>query len=486
MESDPVTMTIEEMIDGAQQAWLVFVNNQYVEGFRMLEEKHKSSFYHSMYRSLCQTLRYLFTLKEQYYKDAYDAVTEAMTFSNERRVKKSATSRASSYIFRQSYDHYTDEECHAELVSAVIYAASAIITVTHDQTIGGYINGAMKIRSCYNTYRECDRILKQRKKWSNDRMKRHFESGVLLGLGMFDMAISLFPSKLIKLLELAGFSGNRSFGISQLLACERFQDSIWYPTVSVTLSAYFGFVEYFYGLGEPDVDCILRILNFWTQQAPQSVAVTFGCAFREQSFGNFDLAAHFYDEYTTGQKILRSFHFISNWQKMWLYSCMWNWSKAAENSKNMYLNCRWSPSLFAYCYAAHLSMIADEENRPELMKEVIETLHISISKKRNFGGRRAFHEKLVLEKAKFFTKNPDKIVLLPLDLMYLWNSFSVAANNPNCLPLIVGKIEEKMKLFTQESDLETFSFLTFMKGVSLSHSNCPLLAVECFYDVLDQ
>ena len=243
MSEEPISMTIEEMIDGAQQAWMVFVNNQYVEGFRQLEERHKSSFYHSMYRCLCQTLRYLFTLKEQYYKDAYDAVTDAANLCNERKAKKSATSRASSYIFRQSYDHYTDEECHAELASAVVSAASAIITVTHDQTIGGYIQGALKIRSCYNTYRECERIMKYRKKWNNERMKRHFDSGVLLGLGMFDMSISLFPSKLIKLLELAGFSGNRSFGINQLLACERFQDSIWYPAVSVALSGYFGFVE---------------------------------------------------------------------------------------------------------------------------------------------------------------------------------------------------------------------------------------------------
>lgn len=169
-------------------------------------------------------------------------------------------------------------------------------------------------------------------------MKKHFESGVYLGkqssslkgvtevlvslsgLGLFDMAISFLPSKLIKLLEMAGFSGNRSFGISQLLACEKIPDGIRYPAVSLALSGYFGFAEYFYGLGEGRNDCILRVLDHWLDKAPNSVAVTFGLAFREQISGNFQEACRYYTEYTQGQTTIKSFHYISNWQKMWIYA----------------------------------------------------------------------------------------------------------------------------------------------------------------------
>ena len=143
---------------------------------------------------------------------------------------------------------------------------------------------------------------------------------VMPGLGLFDMAISFLPSKLIRVLEMAGFSGNRSFGVSQLLECEKIRDGLRYPAISIALSGYFGFAEYFYGLGEGKHEVILRILDHWLEKAPDSVAVTFGLAYKAQIAGNFEEACQFYMQYTHGQKVFRSFHFFSNWQMMWIYA----------------------------------------------------------------------------------------------------------------------------------------------------------------------
>ena len=84
--------------------------------------------------------------------------------------------------------------------------------------------------------------------------------------------------------------------------------------------------------------------------------------------------------------------------------------------------------------------------------------------KRNFGGRRAFHEKLVTESAKKFLDKPEKIVLPTLDLMYFWNVFQVASGNPDALPAIMNRIEDKLAVFTKDVDIELYSYLTFMKG----------------------
>jgi hypothetical protein len=44
----------------------------------------------------------------------------------------------------------------------------------------------------------------------------HFVSGVLFGNGAFNMILSMMPSKLLKLFEFIGFSGNRQFSMSCL------------------------------------------------------------------------------------------------------------------------------------------------------------------------------------------------------------------------------------------------------------------------------
>lgn len=119
------------------------------------------------------------------------------------------------------------------------------------------------------------------------------------------------------------------------------------------------------------------------------------------------------------------------------------------------------------------------------MPEILENLKKSILVKRNFGGRRAFHEKLVSEKAKHLIKDPSRMILMPLDLMYLWNIFKFASCNPSALPRVMNRIEDKLKIHRKDSDIEMYAYLLFMKGVCYEESSCPLMAVECFYEILD-
>lgn len=169
----------------------------------------------------------------------------------------------------------------------------------------------------------------------------------------------------------------------------------------------------------------------------------------------------------------------------------WDWPNALEQAKDLVDNCRWSPSMFMYLYGVHLAMVADEEEcetkKAMLMTEVIDCFEKVQSLKRNFGGKRAFHEKLVAENAKKFLDHPDKIVLPSLDLMYIWNVYQVASGSSDCLPRILQKIDQKIKLYPKNGDdLEIYCYLTFMRGCCFVHSKCPMLAMECFLEVLDK
>lgn len=485
-------MSLEDMVKAGQEAFNVFINNQYMEGYFMLDRHCKTSFYHSFGKCLILSVRFGFSLKAEYYQSAWDACMEAISMINKSRKVRSTASKATSMLFKSDYSDWTDENCHAELCFAEISAVHASLLIANDRSITGFVRAAMRLRTCYYTYRECKSILKNKTNWTSREMRDHFESGVLLGLGLFDLGVSYFPSKMIKLLEIAGFSGNRSAGMAQIMSCAKITHGLRYPVVSLVLSGYYGFADFFYGLGEPDVEVIFSILDHWLPIAPNSIAVQMGLAFKATWEGKFSEACKYYDEYEQGQNFMKAITYASVWQKMWIHAVQLNWPAAVENSRYLAENCKWSPSMIYYVHACLLSMVVEDcyskdeiEKARELKREMAHAFKQAVTLKRTFGGRRAFHEKLVSEKARSFLKNPTKIVLIPLDLMYMWNIFIVASKNNESLPAMLGMIEEKLQLFPPQVSTEVNAYLTFMRGVCYEFSNCPLLAVEAFYQIID-
>ncbi|CAG2181662.1 unnamed protein product, partial [Oppiella nova] len=60
----------------------------------------------------------------------------------------------------------------------------------------------------YNDYTE--EISETRTNWKSEASKAHFISGVLLGNGALNLVFSHLPKRVLKLLEMIGFSGDRS------------------------------------------------------------------------------------------------------------------------------------------------------------------------------------------------------------------------------------------------------------------------------------
>lgn len=136
-------------------------------------------------------------------------------------------------------------------------------------------------------------------------------------------------------------------------------------------------------------------------------------------------------------------------------------------------------------YASFASMILESESENEYLRSnVMEALAQVPKVKRHFGGKKAFHEKIVIEKSKRFLNDPTKMVLVPLDLIYLWNMFNVAATNRQMTTSLTGLITNKMESIDKLSDFDNYSYLNFMKGVALSRSGQTLAASECFQEVI--
>lgn len=177
------------------------------------------------------------------------------------------------------------------------------------------------------------------------------------------------------------------------------------------------------------------------------------------------------------------------------------WSEAAKCAKVLQ-SCNWSPSSSYYVYAICLSMVMDEEcgdikgdpqidqRRDYLRNEISDALRKVPSLKRTFGGKKAFHEKLVLGRSKAFVDDPDELLLAPFEVAYIFNFVQWTNGDKKIIDPILAKIEAKLESFKNGDNdfdrrhFDKLSYLTFLKGVFLKLSGNYTQALALFSDVL--
>lgn len=155
-----------------------------------------------------------------------------------------------------------------------------------------------------------------------------------------------------------------------------------------------------------------------------------------------------------------------------------------NNSRILKDECKWSRSLFAFMYAIFASQVLVEKKDPMLLESMVQALEAVPKVKRHFGGKRAFHEKIVIEKAAVYVHEPERMVLPQLDLMYLWNLFIQASHNPSSLDKIKALIQRELDSVAQDDDPDLFCYLTFMRGCAYAASGHNIMASDSFFQVI--
>lgn len=96
----------------------------------------------------------------------------------------------------------------------------------------------------------------------------HFESGVRMGIGTFNLILSHMPSKVLKLLEFVGFSGDRKQGIDELEASSFQTEGLRCPLAILIMLAYQCYIEHIFGLGDGDMECVGKLLDYALAKHP--------------------------------------------------------------------------------------------------------------------------------------------------------------------------------------------------------------------------
>ncbi|KAH9523775.1 Tetratricopeptide repeat protein 39B, partial [Bulinus truncatus] len=480
-------LDLDSTILESDYALSLFFNNKFTEAKQRMEPWANQNMYHALGYGTILYIQAVMTFDMADIEVAIEAIKNSVNVCNKFRKKSSIMSKFS----KVDYDTYTEEEIHAELCYAECLLIRSFLTFIQDENLISFIKGGLKIRECYKIYKDCHKILGNRK-MKTDRHKVHFESGVCMGIGAFNLAsmISLLPSKIMKLLEFVGFSGKKKLGLTELQRGCELHVGLRSKLCAIMLVAYHSLVTYVLGLADGDINLATEVLKPCLKDHPKGALFLFFSARLEEVKGHIDDAINRFEESIDSQSEWRQFHHLCYWELMWCHCFKSDWLMAMKYAERLCKESRWSKATYTYQKAAFLVMCSDQT---EDTKKHLDYLFTEVPRlKQRIAGKSLPFEKFAVAKSQRYFQQGNYLILPALELIYVWNGYSIVGKNKQLLEKMLVMVEATITELSSKKDeagadkfyYDNYSLTLLLKGVCQRHRGHLLQAEQCFLEVI--
>uniref|UniRef100_A0A3P8QDU0 Tetratricopeptide repeat protein 39B n=1 Tax=Astatotilapia calliptera TaxID=8154 RepID=A0A3P8QDU0_ASTCA len=465
-------MDLQTAIQETQCALNLVLNNKFSQALDLLKPWWRDSMYHALGYSSILVMQATMTFEHRDIQTAMATIKEALHTCQRFRKKNSMVGSLSGLISKQSN---LQEEMHAELCYAECLLQKATLTFVQDENMISFIKGGIKIRTSYQIYKDCQNVLNATQDVAGQSDSfRQFEGGVKLGIGSFNLMLSLLPQRILRLLEFIGFSGNRGFGLSQLREGAS-SHSLRSILCVLTLLFYHTYVSLILGTAEGNLVEAEALLEPYQQKYPK--------VSKPQT-----VARAKYEECVSSQQEWKQIHHLCYWELMWTHSYQQEWEQAYQYADLLCKESRWSKAIYVYQKAAILSMMSEEELK-KTGENVVELFRSVEGLKQRLAGKSIPTEKFAVRKSRRYkAANPIPLVIPLLEMMYVWNGFTIVGKRADCaesLLVTIEKAEEQLRNDPNPSEFHTDDscLVQMLKGLCLKHLGRLLQAELCFTQV---
>ncbi|PVF92998.1 hypothetical protein CPB86DRAFT_809145 [Serendipita vermifera] len=415
---------------------------------------------------LIQSVKAFMSFEEKDLLAALELMKTGSNIAIKHRKPVSLASKVSGLVFGGSpvtwFKSMTPVQRHAELVYAECLAQKAILGIVYSGDWLQFIKEAINMRSCIALYRGMYAYLEAVDAESMERgdgpcniqaADLDFRSGVYLGMGVTHLVLSLLPSRVVPILELFGYKGDRKTALMLLEKAGGWKKGQDQPSVSreqegcrrslcdiVLLLFHLVFSGFTYD--GVDIDFAESILAWNAQRYPSGVFFLFGQGRLALFRADPALAIK---HYTAGMEVVqeqfRSLQGISLWELAVSHLAMWNVSKSAECWRKLKADAGWSKAVYTYGLAVCLASIDGEKEQEEavmLMESVPGLL-------KKIAGKSIPLEKWVSRKARKFIAQGNRLLLPAIELSYV---LLIHARAPTdvLVNTLLPQIEESIRL----------------------------------------
>ncbi|XP_040892474.1 tetratricopeptide repeat protein 39B-like [Toxotes jaculatrix] len=481
-------MDLETALKDCSTALDLFLNNRFADALAFLQPWKSQSMYHAMGYSSILVMQAGMTFDPKDMDAAMTSLRESLQTCQRFRKKTGIVETLTSLWYRQPADNLTEEEMHAELCYAEVLLQKATLTFL-DESIIGFIKGGMRIRNSYQIYKDCQAMANVTEGGEKQKSTHiHFRGGVNMGIGSFNLMLSLLPSRVLRLMEFLGFSGDRELGLSELREGAA-SNSLRSILSTLTLLMFHLYITVILGTSDGNLAEAEALLKPYIEKFPNGALILFYIARIALLKGNFTFAQEKFLACIAAQEEWRQIHHLCYWELMWAYSFEQNWKEAYRYADLLCKESKWSQAIYVFQKASILSMLPEEEvtklgeNVVELFRQV-EGLRLRIA------GKSIPTEKFAAKKAqRYASSNPVKLVVPALEMMYVWNGFTIVGKRPELTESILTtleKAEEQLRDDPNPSEyhLDDQCIVQLLKGLCLRQLGRLVQAELCFKHVI--
>ncbi|CAH0401983.1 unnamed protein product [Chilo suppressalis] len=485
-EQSKCDMDLQLAFEDSEIAIRKFFNNDLVGAMDIMTPWCRTSLYHSLGAAIFEFIPAMLTVDHGQISRALAALKICITLCNQHRRNYTLVESIGTIIKKPNYSTYTDMEAHAELCYAEALLLQAAMTIMEGEDLTGLIKGTIKVKNCYNSYKDCAKIL-EKKRWDSNESKFHFQSGVRLGTATFNLMISLLPPKIISLLEFVGFSGNKALGLAELEAGSN-APGMRSLLCDLTLLGYHLVICHF--IGSPgDLIICEKILKKQLQIYPDSVWFLVFKGRLELLRGQFEPSIQTYDCVVQNQQTWKQFRHVCYWEIMWVNGLMMEWHEAALYADILIEQSSWSRTMYYYIKAAMLLQLGDNLTAAK-RQHCTKLLRNAALHKQRIAGKSLPMEKFMIRRSARYLAQGGQLLLPAIELLCLWNMLHILAKNErnaqNVLKLIEStrdRLESGPQEWMAGYDADNRALLRYLHGCCLSAIGLPRLALETLASV---
>ncbi|ELK14768.1 Tetratricopeptide repeat protein 39B [Pteropus alecto] len=465
----------------------LFLNNRFSDAINLIHPWSKNSIYHALIYGILMVVKAILTFDPQDIQIGMTAAKEALKTCNSFRRKARITS-FSRVVGKQGIKAVKEEELHAEICYAECLILKSTITFIQEENILGFLKSGINIGLSYQIYKDCQQVLTQIPS-NQSKTYRHLVGGIKFGLGAFNLILSLVPPKILKLLNIVGYYGNREVGLALLYesASKLHINNI---LSILTLLFYYNYINVAFGIEKGHNSTIEDLFLFYLQKFPKCVILKFFHARFSMLKGNFENAQLILEECIFLQNEWKQSHHLCYWELMWCHIFLQDWKHAYYYADLLSRNSRWSKAIYSYSKAVLLALLPS--GFAKSVSEDMNSLFLKVdSFKIKLLGTSVPVEKFVAEKGQRYGTTTGWFIAQPiLEFIYAWSGFRVMSKKLHlisCWLSIIDKGEE----FLQENPNKEYAtdditLLHLLKGLCLKHLGKYSAAEQYFNRVIQK
>ncbi|XP_068098536.1 tetratricopeptide repeat protein 39A isoform X2 [Hyperolius riggenbachi] len=478
----PLDSDLKSSLSECMLALDMFLNNNFEEALSYLQAKSKDSMYHSLTYATMLEMQAMMTFDSQDIVNAGNTMKEAQAVCQRFRRKSTVADSFNNLVHGQSLDQFTEEEIHAEVCYAECLLLRAALTFLQDENMVSFIKGGIKVRNSYQTYKELDNLQKCATYLKGDS-HCHFEGGVKLGVGAFNLTLSMLPTRILRLLEFVGFSGNKDYGLTQLQ--EGAADHSFRALLcTLLLLCYHTFLSFVLGTGKGNIEEAENLLQPYLKRYPKGSIFLFFAGRIEEIKGNIDTAIQRFEECCEAQQSWKQFHHMCYWQLMWCFTYKQQWKMAYFYADLLSKESSWSKATYVYMKASYLSMFGPNDTKP-FGEDEVKLFRQVPSLKVKIAGKSLPTEKFAIRKSRRYQpQNPVALPVPPLEMMYIWNGYAVIGKQKGLTTQMLETLCRAEETLEGDAASEFLAddqcLVKLLKGLCLKYLDRTEEAEECF------